>query len=430
MNSANDLNAPSDQKPSILGSVKLIIAAGLFAPILTYAIAVSGLSVTSKTIALGFIAFLYLAVCIWAYRNLQLTEGTDAADASIGEPPHDGAELHSRLIALEEAREFFGSSLRSEDMFRLVSSRVAELFPYSVAVLFVPDETNSRLSAVLTDGEASGPFDLLEADVSKGLAGMAFLSGELEFDQDMMLERASRPELDLTNFRSSAAIPLIHEEAVFAVFQLYREEPLTVDQYVTDLLGAIGERIGPLFLSAQAFDRSVSSALVDPLTELPNERAFFLVLENQLAESQRLRDERPLTVIAIDIKGFEEANRRFGHTTGDRLLKFVGATIRAQLRKMDFLARSINDEFLVILPTAAGDIGDEIIERIKAGFDQEGFDANEHETLKPWLNFGSATFWKDGETGQQLLRHAQLRKQQAKSADTSKVLWFPKEYVN
>ncbi|MBA2378148.1 MAG: GGDEF domain-containing protein [Blastocatellia bacterium] len=410
--------------------MKVVIAAGLFAPILTFAIALAAVSVAVKTAALLAVAMVYLGVCIWAYRNL----GTDESSITGDDPPsdleHDGAELHSRLIALEEAREFFGSSLRSEDMFRLVSSRVRELFPFRVSTLFVPDETGSRLTSVLANGDDAEPFALIESDVSKGIAGMAYLSGETEFDQDMKLERASRPDLDLSPFQSSVAIPLIHDGAVFAVFQLYREEPVTANQYTNDLLGAIGERIGPLFLSAQAFDRSLSSALVDPLTELPNERAFFLVLENQLAESQRLRDERPLTVIAIDIKGFEEANRRYGHSTGDRLLKFVGATLRAQLRKMDFLARSVNDEFLVILPTAASDVGEEIIERIKAGFETDKFDVGEHESMKPWLNFGSATFWKDGETGQQLLRHAQLRKQQAKSADTSKVLWFPKEYVN
>ncbi|MCV5943055.1 GGDEF domain-containing protein, partial [Escherichia coli] len=78
-----------------------------------------------------------------------------------------------------------------------------------------------------------------------------------------------------------------------------------------------------LFLGSLAYEKSLSSALTDPLTKLPNERAFFLVLENQLAESQRFRDERPLTVLAVDIRDFEEINRDYGHSTGDRVLSFA-----------------------------------------------------------------------------------------------------------
>ena len=54
----------------------------------------------------------------------------------------------------------------------------------------------------------------------------------------------------------------------------------------------------------------------------------------------------------------------------------------------------------------------------------------DEEQLKLWLNFGFATFWKDGETSQQLIQGAFMKKQQAKSEDTGKLLMFPKEYVN
>lgn len=165
------------------------------------------------------------------------------------------------------------------------------------------------------------------------------------------------------------------------------------------------------------------------MTNLPNERAFFMILESQVAESQRYR-ERPLTVLAIDIKDFSSANLKFGHAAGDRILEFTAELIKENLRRMDFLARSINDEYIVILPTASEKTALDIIDRIKAGVTKTQFEVSPGETYAVWLNFGWATFWKDGETAQQLLQNAQLRKRQAKSAEPSKVLWFPKEYVN
>ena len=121
-------------------------------------------------------------------------------------------------------------------------------------------------------------------------------------------------------------------------------------------------------MSSMSFERSLTNALTDTLTNLPNERAFYLVLENQIAESQRNRDERPLTILTVDIKNFTELNQNFGHAAGDQILAFAANLIKAQLRQMDFLARSQNDEFLAVLPTASDEIAMEIIERIEKAF--------------------------------------------------------------
>ena len=208
------------------------------------------------------------------------------------------------------------------------------------------------------------------------------------------------------------------------------DQPLNVDPDLHTILHAIGERVAPLFLSSISFERSISNALTDAVTNLPNERAFFMVLENQLAESQRFRSERPLTIMTVDIKNFAEANQNFGFAAGDRILDFTAAQLSSQLRKMDFLSRSASDEFLIILPTASEKFADEIVQRIKDRFATEVFAVSETEEIKVWLNFGWATFWQDGETAEQLLQNARVRKQQAKAEEPSKVLWFPKEYVN
>ena len=89
---------------------------------------------------------------------------------------------------------------------------------------------------------------------------------------------------------------------------------------------------------------------------MPNERSFYLVLENQIAQTQRNSRERPLTVLAIDIINFDEINRRFGHSAGDRILYYAAGTIKNQLRRMDFSARTTGDEFLAALPTASEEV--------------------------------------------------------------------------
>jgi diguanylate cyclase len=179
-----------------------------------------------------------------------------------------------------------------------------------------------------------------------------------------------------------------------------------------------------------AFERSLSNALTDPLTKLPNERAFHMVLENQLAESHRSRDERPLTVMAVDIRNFDELNRDHGHVVGDQALAFAAEKISSQLRKMDFLARSMNDEFLIVLPKASERTAKEVMDRIQGCLVSNPMKVSDDEQIKIWLNFGFSTFWKDGETSQQLIQGAFMKKQQAKSEAPDNLLVFPKEYVN
>ena len=397
---------------------------GLVAPVLTFLLAVSRLPDAAKIFILVVLACGYSFVCFWAFRKSKEDKEQDHRGESAD------ADLEDALHSIGEASEFFGASLKSADLFRLVSSRVAHVFPFSCSALFVRTESGDSLEIVQAEGPNSDKLLNVTVPMDSSLAGMAWLSREVETDTDLRLETVAMSDDALENLRSAVAIPLMHEQQPFAVLVLYKDEPLSINSKLTPTLDAIGERVAPLFLSSISFERSLSNALTDSLTSLPNERAFFMVLENQLAESQRFRSERPLSVVSIDIKNFTEVNQNFGFAAGDRMLEFAAENLATQLRKMDFLSRSVNDEFLIILPTASEKFAAEIVKRIGEHFAGKVFPLSETEDIKVWLNFGAATFWQDGETAEQLLQNARVRKQQAKAEDPSNVLWFPKEYVN
>ena len=418
-------NAPESVRSRFgIGQLALILF-GLVAPVLTFFLAVSSLPDSIKISSLIGLATGYAGICYWAFNRSQAHVSlTGLASGSNMTDPDDS------LQSIGEASEFFGTSLNPADMFRLVSSRVRQVFPFASSALFVASESEDELFVAQADGSNDEELKKVELPIAKGLAGMAWISAEVEVDLDLKLEKVVMPENALADARGAVAIPLLHGNQPFAVLVLYVESEISENPNLRPLLQAIGERVAPLFLSSIAFERSVANALTDPLTRLPNERAFYMVLENQLAESQRFRTERPLTVLTIDIKNFAEANQRLGFNTGDRMLAFAAENLASQLRKMDFLCRSSSDEFLVILPTATPKFAEEIIQRIRERFATEIFSVSDTNEIKVWLNFGFATFWQDGETAEQLLQNARIRKQQAKAEEPTKVLWFPKEYVN
>jgi diguanylate cyclase (GGDEF)-like protein len=427
MNSFGNAGAEEPKPETVLTTRLVPIAAGLAAIALTYLAAASDIGGWGIAAA-AVIAALFVAACTLPNpgrrRATETIEPTPAAEQGVFD------EIEDRLIALDEANEVFGTSLNAADMFRLVSSRIGEIFPLSAAALVVPGESGGTLKFIHFDGVNSDSVRGLEMPISDGLAGWAFAEGRIEIDNGLALDTASIGAERLKGFTSAVAIPLVQDDRVFGVFQLFTKDHIGKDDDTMKLLEAISEHVTPIFRSSLAFERSLSSALTDALTGLPNERAFYMVLENQLAESLRHRDDRPLTILSIDIRDFGAVNSMLGHAVGDRMLEFAGAGIGEHLRKMDFLARTVNDEFSAILPTASEKVAFEIIERIKSGFARTEFEIADGEGVAIALNVGWATFWKDGETAEQLIRAAQQRKRQAKSEEPAGVLWFPKEYVN
>lgn len=385
----------------------------------------------TKSIIFAGIVFLYIFFCAIYFRQPRRTEikPPEIINGVVAEAIFT-TEVESKLLALEEANRFFGASLKSADMFRFVASRINEIVPFTVCCLALADEEKSRLKFVYAVGGNAESFISLEIKSGVGLAGKTFTSGKPQTDNQLMTDKAALPANTLNDLKTGIAAPLFERAKCFGALILYGAKENQFDGNSLRLLEAVAARAAALFLSSQTFEINLTNALTDALTNLPNERGFYLVAENQIAEAQRFRDERPLAILTIDVRNFDELNRKYGHATGDRLLIYAADTIKNQLRQMDFLARSTGDEFLAVLPTASGQMTLEIIARIEKAFVSKPFEISARETVNLRLNFGAASFGKDGENISQLLTYARLRKRQSKSDDAGKILWFPKDYVN
>lgn len=97
-------------------------------------------------------------------------------------------------------------------------------------------------------------------------------------------------------------------------------------------------------------------ALTDPLTGIPNRRAFDRELDRTLAGAQRSDDQVHLGF--IDLDGFKAINDEHGHDAGDRFLIAMAGQLKRGLRDGDFVARYGGDEF-VVFGTAPADIDPE-----------------------------------------------------------------------
>lgn len=89
-------------------------------------------------------------------------------------------------------------------------------------------------------------------------------------------------------------------------------------------------------------------ATVDGLTNLPNRRRFQDCLEKLVAACHR--EHTPLSLVMADLDHFKGINDKYGHLSGDKVLKTFAQLLSNGVRSTDIAARYGGEEFAIILP--------------------------------------------------------------------------------
>jgi diguanylate cyclase (GGDEF)-like protein len=140
----------------------------------------------------------------------------------------------------------------------------------------------------------------------------------------------------------------------------------------------------------------------DPLTSLWNRRFFEERLKEEISRSQRAGSSRKFSVLVVDINDFKSVNDSYGHQTGDRVLKWVGAFLTDHLRTHDVPCRTGGDEFAVLLPDLSSEDCGRIISRIR----DQLIAANIGRDIPVSLSLGTASWPEEGTSAEILISRA------------------------
>jgi diguanylate cyclase len=89
-------------------------------------------------------------------------------------------------------------------------------------------------------------------------------------------------------------------------------------------------------------------SLTDPLTTLANRKYFDAALAKGLVDAQEKNE--PLSLLMLDIDHFKSFNDKYGHLTGDQVLRLVALSVKQNVKGQDVAARYGGEEFVVALP--------------------------------------------------------------------------------
>ena len=198
----------------------------------------------------------------------------------------------------------------------------------------------------------------------------------------------------------STAYRLSHQGEYLGELTFRRHQRFS-DEELGQLESLLASLLFPL-RNALLYRAALQSALRDPLTDTGNRIAMNQALQREVDLARR--SMQPLSVLMLDIDHFKSINDRFGHATGDEVLKIVAAALKNSLRNIDMVFRYGGEEFLVLLANTSREAAQLVGERLRLAVMGLQY-VEEGRTLEISISLGCATLLA-GESPESLQRRA------------------------
>ena len=160
-------------------------------------------------------------------------------------------------------------------------------------------------------------------------------------------------------------------------------------------------------------------SITDSLTGLYNRKHLMETLDNEVARSKRHKHD--FAVLVIDIDHFKEYNDTYGHLAGDEVLSRLASVFKKSVRSCDYVARYGGEEFILVLPEIGPEDGVKAAERIRKKVVKENF-AGDGEPIEVTVSVGVASYPKDGDEPQAIIRHADAALYKCKESGRNQVV--------
>lgn len=166
------------------------------------------------------------------------------------------------------------------------------------------------------------------------------------------------------------------------------------------------------------------SALKDALTGLYNRR--FLQEHSQQIIAGAKRRQKDIGLLMCDLDYFKQVNDKYGHETGDLLLRETSSLIAKSVRESDYVIRFGGEEFLVLLLDVDNESALKVAEKVRAAVSTARIRTSDG-TLSKTISIGVSVFPADTDAFWQAIKYADVALYKAKETGRNKVVRFTAE---
>jgi diguanylate cyclase (GGDEF)-like protein len=199
--------------------------------------------------------------------------------------------------------------------------------------------------------------------VAVGGAGIGAAGAGQRAAAQEVAERLARRVRVVYGLRSTLVAPLETSSGVVGAIVLSRRTTEPWPASTGRLLTGAAIEASAALSRAYSHRAAETRASTDALTGLPNRR-YFDEFCGLFARRRRAGDA--VGILMIDIDKFKVLNDRYGHATGDQVLRAVAGAIVTAVREDDVPARYGGEEFVVLLRNPAPGIAVDVGERVRS----------------------------------------------------------------
>ena len=420
--------------PIVLSWISFGIFAGIVMTVISLSVALTGV-LKSGCFAAALFLWSYIFAALAGYKHWSMTknieyraflnfekieENINILSAAFQKKKADIKHLEeklSRYSTLKNAAELLTTTLTMEDIAKLIIEKTASTIKKGTRILlFLVDVQKQELMLFASQG----PFKI------KAKKGDIFDRWVLRHCIPLIVEDVTQdyrfPSADTEEakeyFSSLIATPLLSGNKVIGILRMDSPDPSLYTQddlRLLDILGGLGSvAVQNALLYAWVQDLAIR----DSLTNLFVRRHFMKRLHEEIKRAARKGST--LALLMLDIDRFKWYNDKYGHATGDIVLKHIAGSITNNLREDDMAARYGGEEIAVFLAGTDIKKAQRIAEAIRKKIEENPVIVRrEHHNVT--VSIGISTYPDDSMLEEDLVKIADERLYKAKSLGRNRV---------
>ena len=331
---------------------------------------------------------------------------------------HDGVDLeHSsrsvalqklgrqpeRLLAFYDVMSQLGADLNYERSLSDALGTVAAVCGASSAAIFLYSQRRDAFTCQFEVNLPAGSVGRLTLPNNDGMVGRASqMRVPLIADNPPYLTEAGLPPPEFETVECSMVAPLSLGERLAGVLILCAEQTNAFDEDQGMFVSLVTDQFSATLGASQQLRRMHIDAHTDATTHLPNARASFARLDQELNRARR--QKQSVGVLFMDLNGMKPINDSYGHAAGDKLLGAVSFRLRESLRSYDFLGRIGGDEFLAVLSGISDEHLELTIEQLKDALEETAINLGDERFVRASISIGAALYPRDGANAGELIK--------------------------
>jgi len=282
------------------------------------------------------------------------------------------SHIRNQLELVQDIGVQLVTIVRPEQLFPWIVHQIRDRLHFDSCAILRVDGSDLVLES--TTGGISRELLGLRIPIGRGITGRCALEKTVVNVGDLRHE----PEYiasGVEGARSEIALPIMYEGQLHGVLTIESSAENAFDVDDVRLLSALSAQVAVALGQAQLFQAVERMAVTDGLTGLYNYRYFHERLSSEMLRSARFGHQ--LSLVMIDLDDFKQVNDRFGHLTGDEVLREVARVLRRDTRGFDesvalkdtdigIASRYGGEEFVIIMPDTGSEGAASAASRLQA----------------------------------------------------------------